>query len=348
VASLATAADGSSAATVRDALAATTDPAARATLFRANASLFPGGLFERLQGVVFDSGTGQQAFRHAVSGSLRVLNLYRISAESDSNARVDLSTLPLLIFAVPNADPPTRPVLQVTPDGMADNGATYSATVKITVTAGLTKASTWRLRRSSLSGTDVLRMPAVATGPMGTVEDDGRQRAAFQDTGPVLISATAKLQPWVRYTYVAETQGDFAPGSVAAGRPVPGAWGAPSDPVSVMLVPPRAPEPPVNLAAAGTSVGGGEFISVTVTFTHPRVLSGGMAGSYRVRVARRPPGGSFEALAEVETGGGVGPYTVSGMRPGDAGDQVAAGTLYRLVIVDPLGRESAAADVTLS
>ena len=39
---------------------------------------------------------------------------------------------------------------------------------------------------------------------------------------------------------------------------------------------------------------------------------------------------------------------MSGMRPGDAADQVAAGTLYRLVIIDPLGRESAPAEATLS
>lgn len=348
VAYLANAVAGSAEATVRDALAGTTDPAARATLFRANAALFPAGLFERLQDVGYDPGGGQQAFRHAVSGSLRVLNLYRISAESDTNARVDLSTLPLLTFAVPNADPPPRPVLQVTPDGLADNGSAYSATAQIAVTAGLTTASTWRLRRSSLGGTEVLRMPVVATGPMGAVADDGRQRATFADHGPVVISPGARLQPWVRYTYVAEVQGDPAPGSAAAGRPVPGAWSAPSDPVSVMLVPPRAPEPAETVTAAGTSVGGGEYTAVTVAFTHPRVLSGGVAGAYRVRVARRPPGGSFEALAESGTGGGEGPYAVSGMRPGDAADQVAAGTVYRLVIIDPLGRESAAADATLS
>jgi hypothetical protein len=163
----------------------------------------------------------------------------------------------------------------------------------------------------------------------------------------VLISDTATLKPWVRYTYVAEVQGEPAPGSVAAGRPVPGLWSQPSDPVSVMLVPPRAPDPATGVTAAGTPVGGGESIDVEVSFSHPDVLSGGVAGSYRVRIARRAPDSGFELLAEVPVGGGAGPYTVSGMRPGDAADQVASGTLYRLWIIDPLGRESTAAEATL-
>ena len=341
------AAAGSAGATVRDALLATTDPAERATLFRANASLFPGHLFERLKGVVYDAGGGIQAMRHAVSGSLRVLNLYRVSAESETNARVDITTLPLLVFAVPNADPPARPVIAVVPDGMADNGATYSVTVSITLTAGVTAAAAWRVRRSSLGATDILRMPVVGTGSMGPVGDDGKQHGTCHDAGPVLISTSATLRPWVTYTWVAETQGDFAPGSVAAGRPVPGAWSGPSDPVSVMLVPPRSPEPVETPAASGTPVGGGEHTGVTVSFTHPRVLSGGMAGTYRVRVARRAPGGSLVLLAEVALDGGSGPYSVSGMRAGDASDQVASGTVYRLVLIDPLGRESTAAETTL-
>jgi hypothetical protein len=114
-----------------------------------------------------------------------------------------------------------------------------------------------------------------------------------------------------------------------------------------MLVPPRVPEPAEAVTASGTPVGGGDFTGVEVSFSHPRVLSGGAAGSYRVRVMRREPGGSMEALAEVEAGGAAGPYAVSGMRPGDAADQVASGTLYRLVIIDPLGRESAPAEGTL-
>ena len=363
VASLAEAADGTPGAILRGDLAQTVDPAARATLIRANASLFPGGLFERLKGVVYEAGAGQQAFRHAVSGSLRVLNLYRIAAESASNAKPDISSLPILVFAVPNADPPPRPVLTVSPGAMTANADTYAATVEIVVTVGVppdpppdpppgppprvTLASTWRLRRSSLGATEIARMPIVATGPVDAAGDDGRQRATYTDTGPVLISTMATLKPWVRYTYVAEVQGEPAPGSVAAGRPMPGTWSSPSDPVSVMLVPPRAPDPATGVAASGTAVGGGESIDVELTFSHPDVLSGGVAGAYRVRVARRPPGGAFEVLGEVPTGGGEGPYTVSGMRPGDAADQVPSGTLYRLWVIDPLGRESGPAEATL-
>ena len=68
------------------------DIAARATIYRNNPSLFGAHLFERLEGVVVDADAGQKRFQHAVSGSLRVLNIYRLSAESASNARVELSS----------------------------------------------------------------------------------------------------------------------------------------------------------------------------------------------------------------------------------------------------------------
>jgi hypothetical protein len=329
-----------------DTLASITDPAARATELRDKPALFPSHLFERLQGVVFDSGANQKSFRHAVSGSLRVLNVYRVAAESATSARVDLSTLPLLIFAVPNADPPPRPVLQVVPADMAANTDAYAANVTITLTAGVTTAANWRLRRSSLGATDVLRMPVVTTGPMGVVEADGRQRGSYDDAGPVQISPAATLKPWVRYTWVAECQGDFAPGSVAAGRPVPGLWSSPSDPVSLMLVPPQAPGAPQALAAAGTPAGAGQYAGVALTFLHAEALAGGVAGPYRARIQRRKPGAPMEALAVVDVG--PAPFKLGGMRPDDAADLVPAGTLYRVSLIDPLGREGAAAEVELA
>ena len=338
--------DGSAGATLAESLeAAAGDPAARATLLRANTGLFPAHLFERLDGVVQDLGGGRFSFRHPVSGSLRVLSLYRISAESASSARVDLATLPLLVFAVPNADPPARPVLEVLPADLADNTGAYAAILRITLTAGVTQAATWRLRRSSLGATDSLRMPVVGTGPMGPVEADGRQRAEVPDAGPVQISATARLQPWVRYHWVAEAQGDFAPGSVAAGRPVPGAWSAPSEPVSLMLVPPAPPGPPLAPAASGAAAGAGSYGDVEIAFDHAERLAGGAMGAYRVRVERRAPGGAMESVGTVDVG--PAPYRVSGMRADDPADLVAAGTVYRLSIVDPLGREGPAAETTL-
>ena len=337
---------GSAAATLAANLeAAASDAAARATLLRAHPALFPAHLFERLEGAVQDLGGSRFGFRHALSGSLRVLSLYRISAESAASARVDLATLPLLVFAVPNADPPVRPVLEVLPADLADNTGTYAALVRITLTVGATQAATWRLRRSSLGATDPLRMPVVATGPMGPVEADGRQRAEVLDAGPVQISATARLQPWVRYHWVAEAQGDFAPGSVAAGRPVPGAWSAPSEPVSLMLVPPAPPGPPLSLVASGTAAGAGSYGAVTIAFDHAEPLAGGAMGAYRVRVERRAPGGPMVPVGTLEVGRP--PFRASGMRADDAADLVAAGTVFRLTLIDPLGREGPAAETTL-
>ncbi len=344
---LGTAANGSPEATLAAALAATTDPAARATLIRNAPALVPDHLFERLQGVVFDGAAGQKTFRHVVSGSLRVLNVYRIAAESASGARVALTSLPLLIFAVPNADPPPRPVLEVKPAAMADNGATYAAEVRITLTQGMTEAVQWRLRRSLVGARDLQRMPVVALGAMGAPDAKGRQSALYVDEGPVQISPTAKLKPWLRYYWVAEAQGAPAPGSVAAGRAVPGAWGSPSDPVSVMLVPPLAPAAVTALAASGSAGAGGGFVGVQLSFTHPHGLAGGALGPYKLRVMRRDPGAPLRLLGTVDLEGD-GPYSVSGMDAAHAADEVPAGSVFRVVVIDPIGRESTATETVLS
>lgn len=344
---LGTAAGGTPEAALAAALAATTDPAARATLIRNAPALVPDHLFERLQGVVFDGAAGQKTFRHAVSGSLRVLNVYRIAAESASGARVALTSLPLLIFAVPNADPPPRPVLEIKPAAMADNDAPCAAEVRITLTQGLTEAVQWRLRRSLVGARDLQRMPVVALGAMGAPDDKGRQTALYVDEGPVQISAAAKLKPWLRYYWVAEAQGAPAPGSVAAGRPVPGAWGSPSDPVSVMLVPPLPPAAVTALVASGSAGVGGGMVGVQLAFTHPHGLAGGALGPYKARVMRRDPGTPLRILGTVELEG-EGPYSISGMDPANAADEVPLGSVYRIVVIDPIGRESAAAETVLA
>ncbi|MBP6006377.1 MAG: hypothetical protein KA740_01655 [Rhodoferax sp.] len=338
---------GSASALLAASLATTTDPAARATLIRTQPTLVPDHLFERLQGVLYDGAGGQKTFRHAVSGSLRVLNIYRISAESASGARVALTTLPLLIFAVPNADPPPRPVLMITPAVMADNATTYGADITITLTKGLTQATQWRLRRSLVGARDLQRMPVVALGAMGAPDAKGRQTSRYLDQGPVQISATAKLKPWLRYFWVAEAQGAPAPGSVEAGRPVPGVWGSPSDPVSVMLVPPQPPAAVTGLAAHGSSPAIGGFTAVQLSFGHPHGLAGGELGAYKLRVMRRDPGAPLRNLSET-TVEGDGPYTVGGMDSTNAADIAPVGSLYRVVVIDPLGREGAFAETILA
>jgi hypothetical protein len=322
------------------------DAAARATLLRANPAFFPAHLFERLQGVVKDGSSGAKRFVHAVSGSLRVLNIYRVAAEASTKARVDLTTLPLLIYAVPNADPPARPTIEVVPADLASNADEYAVIVRITLTPGMTEAKTWRLRRSNLGATDALRMPIVTTGVMNDLEADGRQRAEYTDAGPVQIAAAAKLLPWVRYHWVAETRGAPAPGSEAAGRPMSGLWSQPSDPASLVLVPPQPPEAVADLAVSGTPVGDGTFAGVTVTFTHPRALLGGVMGSYRARLERRVPSGAMESLVEAPLAG-AGPFSLNGMRTDDVADAPPAETVYRIVIIDPIGREGTAAEASL-
>lgn len=339
------------------ALAGAADAAARATLLRANAALFPGHLFERLDGVVDDAPDGKKRFRHAVSASLRVLNLYRISAESESNARVDLATLPLVVFGVPNADPPAQPTLTVTPADIPGNDGPYAVSIEIAHLAQSTSAETFRLRRSSLGAAEALRMPVVREGAMGAVDDDGRQLAVTDDAGPVQIADDATLKPWVRYHWVAELRGAPAPGSgviepgadpdAPENRPVRGLWSRPSEPVSLILIPPEAPAAATALAASGTALADGGFTAVTLAFEHPHGLSGGAVGSYRARVERRLPDALMRALAEIEIAG-EGPYAISGDDPGAPGVSVPSGTAYRLVLIDPLGRESVGVEAVLS
>ena len=89
--------------------------AARATVYRTNASLFTDHLFERLRDVDVTFNSGEVGFRHAVSGSLRVLNFYKVAAEAETGAKPDLADLEMLVFGVPNADPPARPIVEVRP-----------------------------------------------------------------------------------------------------------------------------------------------------------------------------------------------------------------------------------------
>ncbi|MGQ3075948.1 MAG: hypothetical protein ACT7A5_33135, partial [Ferrovibrionaceae bacterium] len=75
-------------------------------------------------------------------------------------------------------------------------------------------------------------------------------------------------------------------------------------------------------------------------------LAGGALGPYKLRVMRRDPGAPLRVLGEMVVEGD-GPYSVSGMDPANAADEAPTGSVYRLVVIDPIGRESTAAETTL-
>ena len=328
------------------ALDAAPNLAARTTVYRDNTALFPDHLFERLRDVNVTLNSGEEGFRHAVSGSLRVLNFYKVAAEAESGAKPVLTDVEMIVYGVPNSDPPPRPVVKLSP--LDTPLADHAAKVGIEVLAGTTLGERWRLRRSSVESANIAKMPVVETGTLSLPEaETGIQSGAYDDIGPVQIAPGAKLRPWVRYTWVAEIQGAPEPGSVEAGMPVPGRWSQPSDPVSLILVPGTAPAPPTIATITGVAVPGG-YTGLTLTLEHPNdELTGGELGSYRVRVARRiAPTDPLQFVQEADISGHE-PFVLSGVLPDDAAETVPVDTEYVVELVDPLGRTSAQATATV-
>jgi len=334
-----------------------TDAPALAGALRRNSHVFPAYLFERLDNAVIELPGNQRRFQHTVSGSLRVLNIYRISAESAINARQDIAVLPLIIYAVPNADPPPVPLLQITSLDPSDNTGTYSieATVSL-ISAGSTPAARLRLRRSNLGATDTQRMPIVnvqsltsasgfaTTLPMPAAIE-GMQSAMAIDTGALAIKTSAIIQPWVNYHWIAEVQGEDAPGS--SGQRIQGLWSAPSAPVSLMLIPPHPPAAVEQLTASGVDPGTALLTGIVLRFKHNESLSGGMQGSYRAQIHRRLPDGDFIALKTLDISG-TGTFEIDASPDDEPNESVPINTVYRLSVIDPLGRTSEPADTVLN
>lgn len=307
--------------------------AARATVFRDNAELFTDHLFERLNDVEvsYNSSDRPKGFRHGVSGSLRVLNFYKITAESKSGARPVLKHLPLLVFGIPNSDPPQRPTIKVSP---VTSGTALAASVEISLLVGATRAVKWRLRRSSLSTSTLAKVPIVNTGDMSDLnEQTGRQKADYVDRGPVQIAPSATLRPWVRYSWVAEVQGAPESGSQP---PVPGRWSRPSDPFSLVLIPEQPPTEP-NIEDITVSPDDG----VTIRINHPDELNGGAVGPFRLRLTRRLADDTPMELVRDEAVSGKGPFLMTDSE--SAAEPVPQGTKYFAEVIDPLGRTSARA-----
>ena len=330
---------------VLDAINAAPDAAARATIYRANSGLFPDHLFEKLQGVDVSFASGERGFRHAVSGSLRLLNFYKIAAISESGAKPALLDLPMIIYGIPNSDPPAKPSLQVAPVEPKTGENDFVAEVTIELSVGATLGETWRLRRSSVESSNINKMPVVATGEMGAMDElTGLQTATYRDDGPVEIATSAMLKPWVRYSWIAEVQGVPEAGSVAAGSPVAGRWSSASDPVSLILIPAEPPAPFTITDLSGMPVAGG-LVDVIITVKHAENLGGGSIGAFRYRLSRRAGEGEPLKLVREATIEGAGSFQISGMT-GDASDVVAIGSQYVLELIDPLGRNSAPATIT--
>ncbi|MEJ2379498.1 MAG: hypothetical protein P8Y71_30330, partial [Pseudolabrys sp.] len=320
-----------------DALAATSDRAVRAGIFRDNHARFPDALYERLRDVNVRFNSGEVGFRHALSGSSRILNAYKIAAEAESGARPSLTDLELILYGVPNSDPPQRPTITVNEvaPGAGENARVVR--IDISLLAGTTIGHTWRLRRTRADSAEPRKVPIVATGALSPPDAaSGIQTAFYRDGGPVVIASTATLAPWVRYTWVAEVQG--APES---GSTVPGRWSRPSDPVSLVLVPEDPPTPLEFVAYTGTAVADGRA-DLGIELTHPETLAGGALGYFVVRLARRLPNAELAILSETNI---TAPMPLTLPATVAATEIVPFGTEFVVTLIDPTGRSSAPANL---
>jgi hypothetical protein len=321
------------------------DPAARATLLRANQARFPATLFERLkEAITVDTGSGQATFRHALSGSLRVLSGYKIVAENPNNAaRPDLSTIDTVFYGVPNSDPPQRPT--ITARRVAPEAGEPDLVIELTVTlrTGVTEARLARIRRTRSSVVDALRNPVIGTALFGPVDPEtGLQTATFRDIGAAQIAPAARFAPFVNYSWLAEAQGAPEPGSAATPRTVDGRWGPASAPVTLGVVPDLAPDAPTLVTQAGDVVSSG-VRNVTLTFEGPADLAPTSMGQWFVTRLTLIPDAPIEST-ELSA-----PSGTSWSIPGDDNSTrvLPTGTRILVFVTDPLGRQGARTEVML-
>lgn len=321
------------------------DSAARATLLRANQARFPGTLFERLkEAITMDSGSGQATFRHALSGSLRVLSGYKIVAENAANAaRPDLSTVDTVFYGVPNSDPPQRPTVTAKRVPPATGEPDLVVEVTVTLRTGVTEAKLARIRRTRSSVIDPVRNPVVATVLFGPVDPvTGLQTATFRDIGTAQIAPAARFAPFVNYSWIAEAQGAPESGSTATPSTVEGRWSRVSAPVTLGLVPDTPPVAPVLVSQSGDTVSGG-IRNVSLTFEGPADLVPTSMGSWTVtRLTLLPdaPVETTELAASPGTNWSI---------PGDSDSTrvLPTGTRIIVFVTDPLGRQGGRSEILL-
>lgn len=312
-----------------DAITQTADRAARAGLLRAIQADFPDYLFERLGGAVIATSSTQRRFRHAVSGSSRVLNAYKIAVEAPhSGARPNLAGLDTVFYGVPNSDPPPRPTVSVRLVAPNAGEPALVAEVTVTVEPGVTTGLVARIFRTRGTAADPMRAPQIADLPLSAPDPvTGRQTAVLRDVGTALVAPAATLTAFARYLWVAQVQG--APES---GSAVPGLWSRASDPVGLATVPLTAPAAPVFDGFGGTTVAGG-IADITLAFSHPLGLKPTPLGPWRFEVLRAAPGDAWSMMAA----GDVSEVPLV-VRDPVAGNVTQAATSFEVRLYDPIGR----------
>lgn len=311
-------------------LDAAEDAPARGAVWNANRSLLPRRWWRQLTAEPIPSGSSPVTFHHDVSGSLGVLALYRVVAVSAASVESAFRTSPLLPRGVPNLLPPPAPTLEVLP--VTDDDGDLLAQLTVTVPVGPTPAARYRIRRATAT-TDPAFMPVVAEGPVPPRTATAPQVFTVIDTGATPSGPRESLAPWLRYHWRVEVQGAAAPGGGPTGE-----WSSPSAPVSTITMPPEPPAPVSGLTLVRDVEG------VHVRFTHPDPLAGGGTAGYTLDVYRQLAGQPLRHLhslpgqAPPPRGRGTNPAASFHIIDNEAG--AVAGTVYQVVVTDPIGRAS--------
>lgn len=324
------------------ALEAASSPVDRATVFVSNRDFWDRGLFEQLTGrPVTNTGSGPATpmhFEHALSGSLRVLSFYRLVALSRAQVEEPFPHSPMVAVAVPNTGPPPQPLLEVEPLIDLTAPVPFRARLRVRIPRGLVPAVEYRLRRSLTETRNILQMPVVNTGMVPLPGNGEAQEVTMEDTGASQLDPAGTLRPWTSYHWRVEVRSAPEPGGGPEGQ-----WSPPSAPVSALMAVPDPPAAATAVTATRTAAG------VEIRWQHPEPLIGGTVGNYSLDLYRRLPDGperliaSIPADAPISAGGrnpdGTGEFHFEDI-PGSGEPPIPAGTTYRVIVMDPIGRTS--------
>ena len=330
------------------------DLATRAAMLKAENSHFPDHLYERLKDVVEKSSVPSPSeestflFRHALSGSLRILSGYKIVAEAaHTTARPELSDVDIVFYGVPNSDPLVRPSITAKMVVPKDGEPPLVVELTVTLPAGITKGQQARIRRTRSGVIDPLSNPIIGTKPFFVDEITGLQTAVLRDTGSALIAPNAEFSPFVNYAWIAEAQGEAESGSISSitNKAIAGLWSRPSPAINLDIVSQNIPEIPIFENQNGNRETSG-IRNLTLEFSYPINLVPTSLGPWIIRVERIFPNEAMLLLSEenAETG-------VTFLVLGDITDPsllIPYGTKYRVRIIDPIGRESSTLEHTVS
>ncbi len=294
---------------------------AAALTFGNRPSVYERGAFQQLTKQPLLAGEGTVQFRHDLSGSLRVLGLYRILSVSEQRVESPFAAAPVVPFAVPNTGGPTKPLLERIHAGPDDPPLDAGVVrLKVRVLRGTQPVVAYRLRRSGVTSGDARKMPIAREDSISLV-DDGESPLFFtiDDDGAYLHDPSFRLRSFVRYSWCVEVQ---AP--APAGSGIQGQWSRASEPVTAMLI----PEAPTTPQSVGASIVDGNAV---VEWEYSGATDGGTLGRYRFDIYGRTGMGPERRLASVLATRGQSDYSCSLPEP-------PAPTSYRVVALDPSGR----------